>query len=173
MDRSTFESTEEILDEIAATLDELLDSDQFSAIRKTLARLSETVGPRYSANLNVCVDVFDPERSNPLPLLSVGLTTSKGEPPYKTYGDSTPQTYVVDGEIQVVPHDRCPKCYGVWDFKLDHPTCSECGATMGREVKLLLDTDVCPFCEEGKVSLSAPRCDKCGHQIDPSIVVWG
>ncbi len=58
-------------------------------------------------------------------------------------------------------------------FKLNHPSCSGCGATMGQDVKLLLDTDVCPFCEEGKVSLIAPVCDKCGQRIDPGIVVWG
>ena len=156
MDRSTFDSADPILDEIADKLDGLLDSEQFAAVRPLLARLSETVGPRYSVNLNVSVDVFDAERSNALPLLTLGLSTSKGETPYKTYGDSTPQKYVVDGEIQVVPHDRCPKCYGLWDFKLKNPSCSECGATMGREVKLLLDTDVCPFCEEGKVSLTCP-----------------
>jgi Zn-finger nucleic acid-binding protein len=173
MDRSTFESAEPILDEMAASLDELLDSDQFSAVRNALARLSETIGPRYSVNLNVSVEVFDAERTNPLPLLNMGLSTSKGEPPYKTYGDSTPQKYVVNGEIQVVPHDHCPKCYGIWDFKLEHPTCSACGAAMGREVKLLLDTDVCPFCEQGKISLTDPLCDKCGHQIDPGTVVWG
>jgi NAD-dependent SIR2 family protein deacetylase len=80
---------------------------------------------------------------------------------------------VVDGDIQTVPDDRCPKCYGVWDFKLDHRSCSKCGATLGREVKLLLDADVCPFCEKGKVSLTVPTCDKCGQQIDPDIVVWG
>jgi hypothetical protein len=96
-----------------------------------LARLSEKVGPRRSANLNVSVDVFDAERSNALPLLNVGLSTSKKNAPHKTYGDSTPQKYVVEGEIQVVPHDRCPKCYGVWDFKLTHPGCSGCGATLG------------------------------------------
>ena len=106
-------------------------------------------------------------------LLTLGLSTSEGKPPFKIYGDSTPQKYVVNGEIQVVPHDRCPHCYGVWDFKLNHLSCTECGATMGQEVKLLLDTDVCPFCEEGKVSLTAPVCEKCGHQIDPSVVVWG
>ena len=173
MDRSTFESADPIIDEMGAMLNELLDSDRFSALRLALARLSEAVGPRYSVNLNVSVDIFDAERSNALPLLTLGLSTSKGESPYKTYGDSTPQKYVVNGEIQVVPHDRCPHCYGVWDFKLNHPSCSECGATMGKEVKLLLDTDVCPFCEEGKVSLTAPVCDKCGHQIDPDQVVWG
>jgi hypothetical protein len=40
-------------------------------------------------------------------------------------------------------------------------------------LKLLLDTGVCCFCEEGKVSLTAPVCDKCGQGIDPGIVVWG
>jgi hypothetical protein len=80
---------------------------------------------------------------------------------------------VVEGDIEVVPHDRCPKCYGVWDFKLTNPSCLECGATLGREVKLLLDSDVCPYCEEGKVSMTAPVCDKCGQRIDPGIVVWG
>jgi hypothetical protein len=34
-------------------------------------------------------------------------------------------------------------------------------------------TDVRPFCEEGKVSLTAPVCNKCGQWIDPDIVVWG
>lgn len=173
MDRSTFESADPILDEVADELDELLDSDQFAVVRVLLARLSETVGPRYSVNLTVGVDVFDPERRHALPLLTAGFSTSNGETPYKTHGDATRQKYVVDGEIQVVPHDRCPKCYGLWDFKLDHRSCSGCGATMGREVKLLLDTDVCPFCEAGKVSLTAPLCAKCGQQIDPDIVVWG
>ncbi len=173
MDRSTFESADPILDEIAVTLDELLDSGAFSAVRLALVRLSEAVGARYSVNLNVCVDIFDEERPHALPLLTTGLSTSKGKPPYKTYGDSTPQKYVVNGDILVVPHDRCPKCYGLWDFKFKNPTCSECGATMGQEVKLLLDTDVCPWCEEGKVSLIAPVCDKCGHRIDPTVVVWG
>jgi len=173
MDRSTFESADPILDEMGAMLHELLDSDRFSALRLALAHLSEAVGPRYSVNLNVSVDILDAERSNALPLLTLGLSTSKGETPFKTYGDSTPQKYVVNGEIQVVPHDRCPHCYGVWDFKLNHLSCTECGATMGQEVKLLLDTDVCPFCEKGKVSLTAPECDECGHRIDPGTVVWG
>ncbi len=83
MNRSTFESADPILDEIAATLDELLDSGQFSAVRLALARLSEAVGARYSVNLNVSVEVFDPERPHALPLLTTGLSTSKGKPPYK------------------------------------------------------------------------------------------
>jgi ribosomal protein L32 len=173
MDRSTFEAADLVVDEIADKLDELLNSDHFALIRVLLARLSEKVGPRYSANLHVSVDVFHAERLNALPLLTLGLSASEGKTPYKTTGDSTPQKYVVDGEIQIAPHDRCPKCYGLWNFKLDHPTCLVCGATMGKEVKLLLDNDVCYFCEEGKVSLTAPECDNCGQQIYPAWVVWG
>jgi hypothetical protein len=173
MDRSTFESVTPILDEIAATLDENLYSDEFASVRLLLARLSERVGRRYSVNLNVSVDVFDTERTNALPLLTTGLSTSKGETPYQTFGDSTPQKYLVDGDIQVVPHDRCPKCYGLWDFKLKHPSCPDCGATLGSDVKLLLDTDICPFCEEGTVSPTVPVCAKCGQRIDPGFVAWG
>jgi hypothetical protein len=173
MDRSTFESADLVVDEMAAKLDEILDSDEFDSVRLLLARLSETVGRRYSVNLNVSVDVFDPKRSHALPLLTTGLSTSEGKSPFQTYGDSTPQKYVVDGEIQVVPHNHCPKCYGLWDFKLKHPSCPECGATLGREVKLLLDTDVCPFCEEGTVSPTVPVCAKCDQRIDPGIVTWG
>ncbi len=173
MDRSTFESADVVLDEIAAKLEELLDSDQFATVQLLLARLSETVGPRYSVSLNVCVDAFDAERPNALPLLTLGLSTSKGEAPYKTHSDSAPQKYVVDGEMQVVPDDRCPKCYGVWDFKLMHRSCSKCGATLGQDVKLLLDNDLCPFCAEGTVSLNVPVCAACGQRIDPEIVVWG
>jgi hypothetical protein len=173
MDQSSFESADPILDDMSAKLVELLDSDQFSALRSALAVLSAEVGSRYSVNLNVEVEIFDQKRPHPLPLLSIGLSTSDGKPPYKTFADSTPHKYVVDGDIQVVPHDRCPKCYGVWDFKLQNPTCPACRAAMGREVKFLLDTDTCPFCEDGTVSMTNPICGKCGHRIDPDQVLWG
>jgi hypothetical protein len=173
MDQSSFESADPILDEMSAKIVELLDSDNFSSIRTALALLSEAVGSRYSVNLNIGVEIFDEKRPHPLPLLTIGLSTSDGKLPYKTFGDSTPHKYVVDGDIQVVPHDHCPNCYGVWDYKLHTPACPGCGATVGREVKFLLDTDVCPYCEEGKVSMTDPICYKCGHPIDPDQVVWG
>jgi hypothetical protein len=173
MDQSSFEAADPILDEIGDMVDDLLDSDQLSFIRLALARLSEAVGPRYSVNLNLTLEVFDETRPHALPLLTTGLTTSGGKPPYKASGDSSPHRYVVDGDIQVVPHDRCPKCYGLWDFKLNNPSCSECGATMGQDVKMLLDSDVCPFCEEGTVSLTNPACTKCEQAINPDHVVWG
>src|SRR4051812_46696505 len=173
MDRSSFESADPILNQLAELIDQTLDSSQLSAIRQAMAQLSEAVGQRYSVNLSVIVDVFDPERPHALPLLTTGLSTSGGKSPHRTWGDSTLQRYVSGGEIQVVPHDRCPRCYGLWDFKFKHPACSGCGATLGRDVKVLLDADVCPSCEEGKVSMTDPVCNKCGYRVDPDVVTWG
>ena len=173
MDKSSFESADPIVDRLADMISQALDSAQFEGIRQALAELSEAVGQRYSVNLNVNVEVFDPERGHPLPLLMTGLCTSEGKPPYQVWGDSSPQKYVVDGEMQVVPHDRCPRCHGVWDFKFQNRSCPECDATLGETVKVLLDTDVCPHCEEGEVSMSSPVCRKCGFQVDPTQVVWG
>jgi hypothetical protein len=158
---------------MSAQIVELLDSDHLSSLRTALALLSGEVGSRYSVNLNVAVEIFDEKRPHPLPLLNIGLSTSGGKLPYKTFEDATRHKYVVDGDIQVVPHDHCPRCYGLWDYKLHTPSCPGCRATMGRDVKFLLDTDVCPFCEEGKVSMTNPICGKCGHRIDPEQVVWG
>ena len=73
MDRATFESTDPILDEIAAKLDELLDSDQFATFRTLLARLSEAAGPRYSVDLKVGVEVFDLERRRAPPSVDHGF----------------------------------------------------------------------------------------------------
>jgi Zn-finger nucleic acid-binding protein len=173
MDRSSFESAEPLLEKIAERIDQILNSPQFADIRQALAQLSQTVGPPFSVNLDVSVEVFDPQRPHPLPLLVTGVSTSEGKPPHRTWSDSTPQKYLVDGEMVIVPHDRCPKCYGIWDFKWKNGSCSECQATLGKEVRILLDTDICPYCEDGKVSLSSPVCDKCGFRVDPTLVAWG
>jgi len=173
MDRATFESADPIVDQMAEMIDGVLDSPQFSEIRQALIRLSEAVGSRFSVSLDVCVEVFDPERSHPLPLLVTGISTSKGKAPHRTWSDSTPQKYLIEGKMLIVPHDRCPKCYGIWDFKFKNLSCRECNATLGKDVKFLLDSDICPYCEEGKVSLSSPICDKCGFRVDPRLVAWG
>jgi C4-type Zn-finger protein len=173
MDRSHFESADPIVDRIAEMIEKLIDSEEQADLRRALTNLSEAVDSSYSVSLNITIEVFDPKRGHSLPLLTMGLSTSEGQPPYSTWGDSSPQRYIVNGEMQVVPHDRCPKCHGEWDVKFKHTTCSGCGATLGKEVKVLLDTDVCPHCEKGHVSMSVPQCDKCGYRVDPVHVVWG
>ena len=173
MDQSTFNAADPLVDEIAELIDHALTSDQLASLRQSLAKLSEAIGSRYSVGLNVVVDVFDNERERNLPLLNTGLSCSSGQEPYRTCGDSSSHRYIIDGQIQVVPHDRCPKCWNVWDFKLDNRSCSHCDAKLGGNCKILLDTDICPHCEKGNVSMMQRKCDQCGFDGEPNVVVWG
>ena len=173
MNPSQFEAANPYLDAIGDRLDQVLMSPELHQVREALAALSKRVGERYGVTLTCLVEVFDRERERTLPLLSTGLSTSDGAEPYAFAGDSTPQRYVVEGEIQVVPHDRCPKCWGLWDFKWEHRQCPECDAELGQDCKVLLDSDVCPHCEEGRVTASDPKCSKCGFEVDPALVSWG
>jgi hypothetical protein len=173
VDLATFDAADPLVDKIADIVDSALLSDQLANLRQALEELGKVVGPRYSANLSVILDVFDREREKAMPLLNTGFSTNEDGPPFQTWGDSTPQRYVVGGEIQVVPHDHCPKCWEIWDFKFDQQTCQNCGTTLGDDCKVLLDSDVCPQCEKGKVSITQPICDKCGYKVDLTLVTWG
>lgn len=173
MDQELWQRSDEPVDRLAEALDQLLDSPELSHIRGMLSDLNQSLGGRYGVNLTCLIDVFDRERQVALPLVNTGLSTTEDGEVYRTWNDSTPQRYVVDGEIKVVPHDRCPKCWGAWDFKWEHRSCPHCGASLGKDCKILLDSDVCPHCEKGKVSIDKPHCDRCGFEIDTTLVSWG
>lgn len=173
MDPKTFAVADELLDKIASIVDQKLESASFKDLRDALERLGKALGTRYSASLQVVVDVFDRERERTIPLLTTGFSTTDDKPPYRVWGDSSAQRYLCEGEIQVVPHDRCPRCWGYWDFKFEHPRCPSCGLTLGQACKVLLDSDVCPHCDKGRVTSENPTCDRCGFRVDPDMVSWG
>jgi hypothetical protein len=173
MDRETFDTADPILDEIAELANVLLMSSELDKLRRLLTKLNKAIGKRYLVGLDFDVTVVDTQQERVLPLLQTGLAGFDQGKPYIAGGDSSPARYIVDGEMSVVPHDHCPRCWEVWDFKFRSTSCSHCGATMGNDVKLLLDTDVCPYCEDGKVSAANPVCDKCGYNVDPATVTWG
>jgi hypothetical protein len=173
MDKATFDIADDYVNQISEIVDRALESPECDGLKRALAEFNKAIGERYSVSFSCVLDVFDREKERTLPLLNTGLASADGEETYRTWGDSTFHKYIADGEMQIVPHDRCPCCWGEWGFKLMHRTCPECGAMLGSEVKILLDTDVCPHCENGHISSSAPVCDECGFEIDPSIVVWG
>jgi ribosomal protein L37E len=173
MDPTAFETADKYTDDIAEVVGEILRSSESEKFRNLLTEMQKAMGNRYSVTLNVRIEVFDRQKERNLPLLSMGLSAMEGKEPFPVSGDSSPHRYVVEGEIQVVPHDRCPRCWSEWDFKFKFPTCDSCGATMGKEIKLLLDSDVCPFCGIGRVTVSDPVCNQCGFNIDPGTVVWG
>jgi Double zinc ribbon len=173
MDKKTFETIDPMVDEIDEVANELLESDATDKLRKLLTELNKALGSRYLVELHLNVDVYDTEKERGLPVLQTGLAGFDEGKPFPVSNDSTPQRYIVDGEMRIVPHDRCPRCWREWDFKFQHPTCFHCGASLGKEVRILLDTDVCPNCEQGKVSMSQPRCNNCGYEVDLSRVTWG
>ena len=73
MDAATFDAADPLVDKIADIVDSALLSDQLAKLRQVLEELGKAVGPRYSANLSVIVDVFDRENGKAMPLLNTGL----------------------------------------------------------------------------------------------------
>ena len=173
MNQEIFKAIEPLLGKVEDLTDKAFQSSELTSLGQLLSQISQALGDRYSAQLGLRLEIFDRQEFRTLSLLSTGLASNNGEEPYRTWDDSTPQRYMLEGEIQVVPHDRCPACWGEWDFKFKNRECPDCGAMLGRELKVLLDTDVCPHCEEGKVSMTEPTCTKCGFEVDPNLVVWG
>lgn len=170
MDAEKIKAIEPLLDQIAELAEKQLDSAE---LRRLIGALSNLVGKGLSANINVTVDVFDENKECSLPLLTTGLSAFPGKEPFRTWGDSSLQRYVVNEGIVCLPHDRCPECWQVWDFKLQNVTCPHCGLTMGDQCKLLIDSDECPWCNEGELTIAKPRCNRCGYEVDRKKAVWG
>ncbi len=173
MKASEFKSLDPLADMLNEQCERWFTSPELTALREALRKVSALLPATFSLSVDVELRVFDPQRQKSLNLLTTGLCTSNGKEPYVATGDSTVHRYVVGGEICELPHDRCPHCWGDWDFKLRHPTCAQCGYSLGKEVRLLLDSDRCPHCELGTISMSQPTCQKCGFRVDPAFVTWG
>jgi hypothetical protein len=173
MEKQDFQRIDSLLDDIAEDAGNVIEGEVLAAVKAKLGEISAILGEPYSVTLDVNVNIFDPDRMKTLPLLQTGLSSTAGSAPHRCWGDSSPQRYVADGELCIVPHDHCPVCWGRWDAKEQHTDCPECGASMGKQVMLLLDNDACPHCEGGSVTASDPTCTKCSYTVNPNHVVWG
>ena len=173
MNQTENERLKGLVDLTADEVERYLNSAELEKVRKGLQEASKNLPQRYSLNLKLELTVFDDEREMELPLIQSGLTTSDGEEAYIFSSDSSQHRYLVNGEIQVVSHDYCPHCWGIWDFKFKNETCPYCEFSMGKEVKLLLDSNLCPFCEEGEIRIDQLVCPKCNYEIDKNKVAWG
>lgn len=173
MEKNEFEQIDPLIDDISEQVSELIEGETLDQLKAKLVEISRILGEPYSVTLDINVEVFDSDREKTLPLLQTGLSTESGSPTRQCWADSSPHRYVVNGQLSIVPHDHCPACWGVWDFKERHPTCPSCGVTLGDQVKWLLDNDTCPRCEDGQVTAADPTCTKCGHSVNPAYCVWG
>jgi len=173
MDQNTWIAIDPQLDEIAEELERILASSACDDLREMLTRFASSLPPDLSTDLSCCLKVCDSVREASLSLINVGLAVSSSGQVYPASGDSTVHRYVVDGEIEVVPNDICPKCYGEWGFKFENHNCRHCDAQLGVNCWALLDSDVCPFCEDGQITAQSPTCSNCGYVVDPKCVKWG
>lgn len=165
-----------IIDPLADSVDEAAQKWFTSEEMKPLLeqiRLATQNAPDVILGLSVQLLVSSEDRKGTLRLLTTGMQASDGEPAYLCHGDSSIGRYICDGEICELPHDQCPNCWGDWDFKEKHRTCGDCGYQLGDQVKFLLDSDRCPFCELGTVSVGSPSCSRCEKTVDLTIVTWG
>jgi hypothetical protein len=172
MNQSEFRKLEPFVNSLQDIIDEMINTGHFSKIKELLTEAIGELPENYSLNLNIDFSVFDNQREKEIKLLQTGLTTSEGEP-YQHNADTSPLKYMVDGDMCMVPEEFCPHCWGQWQFKFKHPVCPECGYELGKQVKYLLDDDICPMCQEGTVKIDSPVCNCCGYEVDPKKVVWG
>ncbi|MBN73842.1 MAG: hypothetical protein CME32_31685 [Gimesia sp.] len=163
----------DLIDEIEVSVDELLDSPELEGLRSKLAELGKRIGKKYSIDLNCTLEVGEWENDRFLQLIDTGHSVGQNGELYRTWNVASFQRYIVNGEILIVPHDHCPSCWGEWAFEFENHSCPECGIEMGKDCKILLDSDICPHCEKGKISMTDTKCDQCGFSIDPRFVVWG
>jgi hypothetical protein len=82
------------------------------------------------------------------------------------------QKYSTDKGILCVPHDHCPVCWDVWDFKLEQPKCPKCDTKLGEKCKIFIEKNICPHCEKGHVTPKKPKCKECDTEFSTDVAVW-
>jgi predicted Zn-ribbon and HTH transcriptional regulator len=167
-----FRALDKLADAISDKFDDLYIAGEFTEILEQLQDAAGKLPDTYYANFNVELTIFDTKRRRSISLLSTGFSTG-GEKPDRVAKDLSTQRYIVDGEMCTVPEDYCPNCWAEWSFKLKNPTCPTCSYELGKQVRLLIDDDICPWCQEGTVSISNPSCTGCGYKVEIDKVVWG
>jgi hypothetical protein len=173
MDVQTYDATHALADMLVEELQRLFDQGKLPELEARLKKAGKSLNDGCSLSLNFSVEVFDPAKDKALKTSDIGLAFIGDEDPQVLTFAPTPAKYVVDGVIRKVPHDHCPHCWSRWNFKSRFHECPACGYRMGREIKLLLDSDICPHCENSKISFANPHCEACGFVVDGDLVVWG
>lgn len=169
-----FESVQQAIDKIDAIVHQMIDRDteEMRMIQASIRELGQKLGGDYSASISLCLTVKDQFRTRELPFDILTFTSDRGEEPYDSTEESSPQRYVIGDAECVVPRDRCPRCWQSWPHKFQHPYCPHCDLKLGNECTVIVESEECPQCEDGTVSVERPVCDECGHEVDLRSIVW-
>ena len=165
---------DQLADDVDKKLSDLYEKGELKELERRLGEVCQKINDRYSVTLTLNLEVYDENRDKIITLVNNGISCFGRETPYRvTRSSSTNHTYILEGERVRIPHNYCPKCWFEWDFKLDNPVCPNCEIEMGKEIRLLLDSDICPHCDEGKVTQNNPVCEKCGYAVNDKVIHWG
>ena len=172
MKQSEFAALGKLVDEADSKAEEWLQSESLSELRAALEKAIALLPDEYQVTLDVTLSIYDDKRERTIELVNHGWCFDNESPPYTASSASSPHQYLVDGEVRKLPHEYCPNCWAAWIFKFEQPICPTCGYVMGKQVMQLVDNDLCPFCEDGAITSTNPKCQKCGNQVNPAFIAW-
>ena len=152
---------------------QLIEQGVFADLEDRLKALARTGTEDQAVTLSLQLRLSDSDRERELIVTEASRAwLNDGETCDFNHSDAMLR-YLCDGEIKVFQGNSCPHCWGEWEDKTDHPVCPDCGYELGKDVKILIDENVCPLCFEGKVTRQEPRCTSCGEAIEERFVSWG
>ena len=173
MNQENFQELDTIASIMSEKFQNLRESGALKEIEDGITELAQKLQERYSISLLLTLSIFDSERDNEIKIHETGINCFGKDSPHSVDGGDSYQRFVVTGNIVELPNGYCPSCWGEWDFKLFNPECPHCKIKLGVEVKLLLDTNECPHCCKGVISMNNPQCTHCDFVALPEIVSWG
>ncbi|EOQ87224.1 hypothetical protein LEP1GSC202_3663 [Leptospira yanagawae serovar Saopaulo str. Sao Paulo = ATCC 700523] len=174
MNDEKFYELNAISENIHTKFEDLKEKGEIENIEFLIKNLLKKLPEKYSIEFSFNLSIFDSEREKSIEMLRVGINgLGNTAETYKFSESYKFNRYLVQGHIVEIPHNHCPNCWSEWDFKYLGSSCSDCGVTLGKEVKLLIDSNECPNCESGKISPKKPHCDKCDFIAEDDLVIWG
>lgn len=173
MNDEKFIEADKIADYLYGEFVKLHDAGHLNELKNILQNFSKNLSERYSISTHITLDIFDSEREKQINIFQTGFSCIGNDKPYQTNAGDAFNRYMVNGCIVELPDSYCPNCWSEWGFKKFGQSCKSCDLIFGREIKLLLDTNECPNCKKGTISLKNPYCDSCEFYADPNLVIWG
>jgi hypothetical protein len=171
MKAKTAEKLDEVMSDLHQFVENLRENPDYQRIITKL-KASE-IDDEEVLSIGIDLKIYDGRREKVLELYTAGTQVFQdGEQSHFSGGDAN-EKFLLNGNIEVAPNGHCPMCYEEWPFKENKEACPNCSTTLGKELKFLIDNDICPHCNEGKVTRTSLVCDQCDFAVDPDLTTWG
>ncbi len=163
MTPAQFRSLLDELDELREQLYRAYRSKRRIKVQDTLARVRDLYAPEdVMPYVQIQVGVLHREAQKSTKLSWLQVSYHDDGELFTIGGDADPRGYEVEGKLITVSDDQCPKCFGEWCINLhNRQPCPGCGVELGKQVMIVAEQDICPFCQEERADDSSHLCE-CG-----------